>query len=419
MKGSKRERRPGVWELRVGAGRDTIVLDGSVRYRTRTRTVKAGTEAQAERLLRAFTREVEQERTAGTRQTVEWLVRRYTDPDISPAAAKWEPRTLDNYRSLAEANLIPALGHVALSRLTVDDIEDFYGRLRRAGAKPSTIRSYGALLGGALRYAVKRGYITTNPAALAELPGVPERRIDAPDIDVFQQVIAAARETNPTLAAYMTVACTTGARRGELVALRWSSVDLTDGTLLIDQAAKAVKGRGVVIGDTKTHQSRRIAVDRGTLEVIAAHTAWQADTARTAGVTLVEDPYLFASRVDGSRPIHPDSAGKAFHKLRDQLGLPYVQLKETRHLVASTLLASGVDLRTAASRLGHGGGGITTLRVYARPMRETDRAAAEHMGQLMAPRAGLEPARPARESNPATPRLEVSAGRPARGAPEE
>ncbi len=99
------------------------------------------------------------------------------------------------------------------------------------------------------------------------------------------------------------------------------------------------------------------------------------------------DGFVFAVQPDGSRPVRPDHLDASLLRLRDGLGLDRVRLHDLRHFVATTLLAAGVDLATVAGRLGHGGGGKTTLAVYAHFLEggASDRAAAELLAQIPSP----------------------------------
>jgi integrase len=115
----------------------------------------------------------------------------------------------------------------------------------------------------------------------------------------------------------------------------------------------------------------------------------QVARAAACGVTLPPESFVFAAKVDGSRPIRPETWTRRFTRLRDEVGLPTVRLHDLRHFVATTLLASGTDLLTVAGRLGHGSGGKTTLAIYGHLLRGAppDRAAADLRAGLVRPLA--------------------------------
>ena len=85
---------------------------------------------------------------------------------------------------------------------------------------------------------------------------------------------------------------------------------------------------------------------------------------------------MFSFDPAGRQPIHPDSVTHRFSRLARRLGLR-TRLHDLRHYAATQLIAGGVDLRTVSGRIGHAGGGATTLRVYTHFLAAADRQAAE------------------------------------------
>ena len=141
---------------------------------------------------------------------------------------------------------------------------------------------------------------------------------------------------------------------------------------------QAVRGGQRVRKDTKTHQDRWLAIDPDTCALIASYL----DEARAAlaavGVELRGDAYLFSNDPAHSRPWNPDWATHKVAEAADAAGVE-LDIKGGRHYTASQLLAGGFDLRNTAARLGHSGGGATTLRHYADPVPEVDRRAAAYL----------------------------------------
>ena len=164
--------------------------------------------------------------------------------------------------------------------------------------------------------------------------------------------------------------------------------------------------RGVVTGpnglvekDTKTHAARRGALDDRALVVLADHAKHMHANAAACRITLAENAFVFSNTVGGSEPWYPDSASRSFRRLCKQEGLQGVRLHDLRHFVATQPLSAGVDVRTVAGRLGHRDA-ATTLNVYAHFLEQSDRAAADVMGRLIADepeRSGL-PADPPERS---------------------
>jgi integrase len=141
---------------------------------------------------------------------------------------------------------------------------------------------------------------------------------------------------------------------------------------------------GLVEKDTKTHQTRRVALDAPTTAALVDHRTAAVERAEQCGSTLAGDAFVFAGDVTGTTPWYPDSASRRFRKACDDAGLKDVRLHDLRHYVATRLLSAGVDVRTVAGRLGHRNA-ATTLNVYSHFVPEADQEAAEILGRLSAP----------------------------------
>jgi integrase len=180
---------------------------------------------------------------------------------------------------------------------------------------------------------------------------------------------------DPDLAVLLWLAATMGARRGELCALRWGSVDLEAAELLILRNLFQAAGR-LVEKDTKTHAARRLALSHDSVALLEEHRRRCVERAEACGVRLSDEAFVFSFDPAGRQPMHPDSVTHRFSRLARRLGLR-TRLHDLRHYAATQLIAGGVDLRTVSGRIGHAGGGATTLRVYTQFLAAADRRAAE------------------------------------------
>ena len=132
---------------------------------------------------------------------------------------------------------------------------------------------------------------------------------------------------------------------------------------------------------TKTHQSRRISLDDGTVAALKAHQERMRQRAKAARATITQEGFVFSHAVDASAPWHPDSTSRAFRQICQQAGVTGIRLHDLRHYVATHLLAAGIDVRTVAGRLGHRNPS-TTLNVYSHFVSETDEDAADALGRI-------------------------------------
>jgi integrase len=211
---------------------------------------------------------------------------------------------------------------------------------------------------------------------------VTKREIKPPSSAELAGLLRRAGEDSPDLACYVMLAAATGARRSEVVALRWNDIDLADGRVYI--------GRGVVAGtdglvekDTTTHAARKVALDARTLASVADHLGRMRERGEFFDIKLAVDAFVFSNEVDGSKSWYPDTVTRKFKRVCEKENLSEARLHDLRHFVATELLSAGVDVRTVAGRLGQRNA-ATTLKVYAHFLESADRQAADVIGRVIA-----------------------------------
>jgi integrase len=243
----------------------------------------------------------------------------------------------------------------------------------------STIHGIHSILSGAFEAAMRWEWTDRNPARSARPPTLHHQTILATSPEDVAKVIAEARARSAALGLYMWLVVVTGARRGELCGLQVRHVDL-DRALVHVAFNYVVRAGQCIRKDTKTHQDRWLAIDPVTCALIASYLAEIKAELAAVGVELRDDAYLFSNDPAHARPWNPDWVT---HRVADAAAAAGVELdiKGGRHYTASQLLAGGFDLRNTAARLGHSGGGATTLRHYADPVPEVDRRAAAYLAQ--------------------------------------
>jgi integrase len=233
-----------------------------------------------------------------------------------------------------------------------------------------------SIISGTLTAAVRWDWIDSNPARVAQRPRAKAPEPDPPSVADAARLIDAAFEVDDDWGTLVWLTMTTGLRRGEVCALRWRDIDLDAETIDIRRSYILHKGVGTE-KDTKTHQMRRIALDSETVTLEALEQPLTSETYVFAGVKTP----------DHSKPYSPHAVSSRYREMAKRLKID-THIHALRHYSATELLTAGIDLRTVAGRLGHGGGGATTLRVYAAWVAGSDRKAAEILGSRMPKRGG-------------------------------
>jgi integrase len=374
-RGSITDRGDGRFDISVSLGFDPVTQ----RYRRKTKRVH-GTINDARKVLVELNREVDSGRLRATEGTVAHLMTKWleaSEPNLSPS-------TLRRYRILLRVHILPGLGEVRLSRLSSADLDGFYAQLRDKGLAPATVGQVHAIIRRALNQAIKWGWLAVSPAKNATPPRLSRPDHRPPDPGSVLRLIDAAFESRaPEFGTFLRVAAATGARRGELCALRWIDVDAENGRLRVAHSIVEAEDDSLILKDTKSHSIRWVSVDVDTLAVLAVHRQSMEARAVAMEETLAEDAYVFSNSAAGRAAWRPSGVTQTFTRLRDRCGLGHVRFHDLRHASATQLLGAGVDVRTVAGRLGHRNAAVT-LNVYSHFLPAKDRDAAELVGQLLA-----------------------------------
>ncbi|PZS28509.1 MAG: hypothetical protein DLM59_14460 [Pseudonocardiales bacterium] len=201
----------------------------------------------------------------------------------------------------------------------------------------STVRQIHWILSGALKRAVRWRWIAHSPTAHAELPSAPTPD-PRPPSPAEAALLADEAWKDPDWGTFVWLAMTTGARRGELCALRWERLDLVNGVASLSRSI-AQDGKDRWEKDTKTHQQRRVALDPETVEVMQEHHDRCVALAAALGVELAAGAFVFSLSADGSTPLVPDSISQRYRKMAARVGLS-THLHALRHYSATELVAA-------------------------------------------------------------------------------
>ena len=385
--GHIRSQGDGSWEIKFDLGRDPV----SGRRITKYVTFRGTKRKAQDELTRLLGQRNEGSYVEPTKMTVAQYLHHWLEADIDRRVAA---RTAARYRGIVEKNIIPRLGYVPVRKLTAVHIEAFEAELQREGwvkarakqqikegeeapiqekrgLSSQTALHVHRVLSQALSHAVRLGVLFKNPARQVKPPRSPSREIKILGKDEIATVISAAKEVG--LYVPVLVAVTTGMRRGELLALRWSDIDLKAASLTVNQSLERIKGK-FEFKSPKTKTSRRaITLPAFSVEALREH--YRAQLEERFKLGLGKDPRtLVFSRPDG-HPMDPDTLSKSFRRLVAITEVTSITFHGLRHTHISHLLMEGVHVKVVSERAGHANV-ITTLNVYAAyiPNMQTDAA---------------------------------------------
>lgn len=171
----------------------------------------------------------------------------------------------------------------------------------------------------------------------------------------------------------------TGMRRGEVLGLRWSDVDLDAARISVRQAVVSV-AYAILESTPKAHQARVIDLDEVTVEQLRLHRQRQQLEREDWGTEYASWDLVVAK--ENGEPIHPDSFSQAFERLVKNAGLRRIRLHDLRHTHATLAVKAGVPVKVISERLGHESPAFT-LKQYAHVMPGMQAEAASEIADLV------------------------------------
>ena len=261
----------------------------------------------------------------------------------------------------------------------------FIGTSKEESLSGSSARHYHRMLSSALGKAVKWQLIADNPCSRVSPPKVEDADIQFLDESGIAALLEALNDAPVQYSVITQLALFTGARRGELCALRWSDIDLESGLLSIARTVVEIPKQGLIFNEPKTKKSKRvIKLTPNAVQLLKGYKVWQAaerlkigskwcQQVEIMGHTVYND--LLFTRWDG-QPLRPGAVTSWFPRFLREHNLPPVRFHSLRHSNAALLIAAHVPVTTVAGRLGHAQVSTTT-NIYAGFIRASDAKAAD------------------------------------------
>jgi integrase len=285
----------------------------------------------------------------------------------------------------------PTLGAIPLNQLSAQHLRVWMNSKLETGLSARTVSNLLMTLRAALAVGVKDGLIPRNVGAMVDPPRVPRREMAAFNKEQARAFLDAVR--GKRFEAAFTVAVAVGMRQGEILGLKWESVDLEKGTLNVRAALQYVDKKLIQVEPKSPKSRRTIQLPATCVSALAAHKARQDEERKWAGSRWRETGYVFTTRIGtpvGARNLlrdyyaitrpKPEREGEEPPKLP----FPPIRFHDLRHSAATLLLAQGVSPKYIAELLGHSRVSFT-METYAHALPEVQREVAAKMDEILAP----------------------------------
>jgi len=376
MKGSIKERSPGHWAIILDQ-RDPATGKRRRKWHSFKGT-KRGAQTECARLISEMNGGdyVEPSKLTLAQFLDRWL--KHIKPNVSP-------RTHERYEQIALKNVAPLLGAKVLSKLQPIDISQAYSKALESGRRngtgglsPRTVHHMHRVLFSALGQAERWRLIARNPAALLEKrdrPKIERKAVTTIAAPATAAVFDAARERRLFIPLVLAALC--GLRRGEIVALRWKSVDLDNGQLAVIASTEQTDAGVIREKEAKSGKARTVALPSMAVEELRRWRVLQAQEMLRLGVRA-DDELHVVTQAEGS-PLQPRSLT---HVVSAFLKEWKVTLHGLRHSHASHMLASNIHPKIVQERLGHSSIAIT-MDIYSHLMPNMQGEAAATVDGVM------------------------------------
>ena len=366
--GSIRKRKDGRWEGRYTAGRDPVT--GKAIYKN----VLGKTQAEVKEKLKAAIEKSAVRTVSMEHYTVgQWLdiwMENYAKLQVRASSYK-------TYQGFISNHIKPNLGDLPLDKLTAMDLQRLYKHLlengrveciesrnKSKGLSIKTVRNINQMVSSALNCAIAQRLIPANPTKGCVLPKLERKEMKILPPESLGTFFEEARRSGVFELYYIDLA--TGLRRGELLGLKWSDIDLNKEIIHVRRQILRQNGE-VVEAPLKTKNSyRNIVIGADTIEVLKGMEQ--------------KDEYVFPSPYGG--PMSPDSVLHMLHRVLKRAGLERIRFHDLRHTFSVLALQNGVDVKTLSSMLGHYSAGVTR-DTYAHVTTSMQKQAANAVGNFL------------------------------------
>lgn len=293
------------------------------------------------------------------------------------------------YRNYVKDSEIYGIKLIDIKQLT---LQRYYNKLYDSGKSSNVIKNLNKLLKSFFNYEVDEGYLIKNPSnRRIVIPG--EKEVSKEEIEVFSddeiKTLIKALDGN-RLKGLILLALGTGLRRGELLALKWSSIDAKNLLLSVE---KSISQIGVVDKNGKRkyetieqtpkslNSIRKVPIPESLIPILKEQKKLKKTDKLKAGSSYEENDYIFTS--ENGKILNGRNMARAYERILKSAEIKYKKFHALRHTFATKLFERGEDLKTVQMLLGHSDISITS-NIYTHVMPEKKNDAVQKLNDLFA-----------------------------------
>lgn len=388
MASISKQNKPGSWKITICGGYDP---SGKKIRLQRTVNVDPNKTELAQRReveKKAAAMETDYERkllTTANKISIKDLAEEYLQDHIVRRGLA--PRTVESYKDLIDGKIIPALGKLHVQDLTAKHINAFYRQLEKKDDNGKSLSGTYRLkfhqqLHEMLKYAVRTGYISVNPADMVEAPRRDTKETAFYELDDCRRLLNALDNLeNIQWRLFFTMSIFTAVRPGELIGLNWS--DINGNILTVNAGFVQLRGKKSVRTDRpKTKKSvRMIDLPPEVTTLLAKHKKEQAAYRLRFGNNWPEPDAVFTN--DLGERLNKYLPSQHWNRFMKKNNLRHIPLYGLRHTAATLMIAEGLNVRDVAARLGHAQTS-TTLNIYTHAFMDANSRATQAISNALA-----------------------------------
>ena len=374
----------GTYLVRISCGRDIMtgkqILRGRIFKPSKPDLSQERFQKELNEFIEDFTDELQCERNR--KKPENKIVSDFAKEYLSIQRTSLSPTSYVLYERIIEQYILPTFGRMRLRDIKTYHIQDFIMKLnsmpRRDGKPghiaPQTVKRYTTVLRSMLTMAYKMYYMDDDVGLSRRLTFPKERyqEVDVFTIEEAKAILTAVKTEPINIRLLIEIALFTGMRRGEIVGLKWSDINLDKQCLSVKRSIYKPKGEKSIEKEPKSHSSiRTIAIPNCLCITLQEYKEYQNSYALSHGVAWQNLDYIFTDEF--GNVMNPQTPTKQFSHFLVRHNIRHLKFHCLRHTSATLLLSNGCDIKTVSTRLGHSS--IETTDIYVHLLKEVDKKA--------------------------------------------